>query len=351
MEHRRAALKAAVLLGMSVFLWVHDLPAQQRDNWDYYRSNAVGMKLEKISPDQTPEFVLKIRTLPSGTREEVLLQQGEEVYTIRVKKRGRETVEQEFRDGVKVRETRKKSGRPVYEWEKGEDNEAREREYRWDGESLLSYTERIGDKENEVVYLTGSEGRLGQVRENGKITSYVHSEEGELSGEWISSGDKDEIISYGTGGRYTVQLWNREELVSSKISIPENGALRVIQKDESTGEEVTEIYDEEDRLREKTIRKEGILTRETYSYNNGRLTEKTLRSPKRDRVFLYSYDEEGELRRVDVREDGRRSKKIIYRGGDDQESGEREEVIYRNEKPLYRDVYRGEELILRESID
>ncbi|MFP4489928.1 MAG: hypothetical protein ACLFNZ_00520 [Spirochaetaceae bacterium] len=365
-EHR-AAVPAAVLIAViASILFSQSLSAQQqKGSWVYYKSNAVGMALEKISPEEAqrepedaqstpengpPEFILKKRTLPSGIREEVLLHSGEEIYTKRIEKQGKERVEREFREGEKAREIIERSGRPVYEWEMGEDKKAVEREYRWDGEELLSCTEKTEGEEKEIIYLSGTDGRLGQVRENGKITSYVHSGNGDLEGEWISREDKDEIISYGPGGQYSAYIWDRDEQVRSRTSIPEDGSLRVIRKDKATGEETTEIYDADNRLKERKMRKNGVLTRETYTYTHSRISEKKVRSPNRERIFLYSYNPEGDLEEVDVRENGRRIKKILYHREDTREDT-REEIIYRNEKPLYRDVYRGEELILRESVE
>lgn len=382
MKKRTADISVLLLIFTTMTLMPERAGAQTEGHWVFYRSNAAGMALEKIPAPVEPEgmeeverkvseardrpaqerarpvFVLKKRSLPSGGEVELLLEEGEAVYRVERKMTKAGFAEREFRDGEKVRERIEREGKPVFEWVLNNDGSSTERNYYREDGRLISCieTEYRGEEKiaaKSILYVTDSSGKLGQVRKNGELSSYVFDSEGTLRCEWHTGTETDEtdsreieLVSYSRNGGYRMETGDKEGPIRVRRSVAQNGGVMVETRNVQSGVEIREWYDEADRLVRRITRGEEGLRRETYGYENGRLESERLRSPGTDREKAYFYDNEGEIMMVRVTEQGELSREIVYRKDE-----ERLETIYRNGEPLYRNLYRGEDLVKREYIE
>ena len=349
-----------MICGTSVF--AQNQSGRNESDWSYFRSNAIGMALEPLSPQsddkeraeseeraedkeraEGEEWVLKRRRTSPGEVEEILLKDGER-HTRTVRQRSGSTVtELEFRDGEKIREMVFEKGRPVYEWELGEEGEVSERKYEWDEGSLLSTRESVGGKETERNYLTGSDGMLRQVRRNGRISNYEKGDRGRIRSEWHRRDGTVESVRYGEEGSYLFESFRNGELARRRRSSFEGGRQRIEIWNVMTGERITEVYNEAGRIVERVVRNEDGYRNSSFDYDGGLLQEKRVRSQNSDRLFRYRYDEDDELSWVEVFEQGELSKEIRYLPED-----RRVETVFREGEALYRNFYRGGELLRRE---
>jgi YD repeat-containing protein len=104
-------------------------------------------------------------------------------------------------------------------------------------------------------------------------------------------------------------------------------------------------YDDRRRVLEKITRRSGSVQRENFSYEEGRLSRRTLRSGGERRQWTYSYDGEGNLHRRRTYVNGGMHTSTEYREG-----SLRVVTVYRDGEPAVRLRYEGEELKEKHSL-
>jgi len=313
------------------------------------------MKLELISSDEAsgenmPTYLLQTRRGTDGTRETRLYREGTLLSTSLQKSVPEGLLEQEFEEGQKRRETLYAGGLPRYRLEIEEDSEVREYTYHWEDGRLVSITERSGDEEVRSDYFSAADGSLRQVRrevdrEVESTVSYTSAAEGSLLAEWHTANGSIDRLVYREGGGYSLISYMDGKVVKRRSTVPVDGGERVEEIHYESGERTVERYNERGSLVEKIQRGEEGLRRERYRYEDGRLVEKLLRSPKTDRRIRYFYDDAGELEMEEVFLASKLSRRVRY-----ENDRRRVETVYRMGEAVYREIYRGEELVSRERI-
>ena len=344
-----------VLLGAAAAAQTPALPAGAQ----LYRSNAIGMALERITPQQRGDHThvlsversdgLEVRRLFTGGEE---TRRWETRRTEGGQRRERvfedgepRTVRRFSTDGLLLEETTYRAGGPAerrifsYAGRRLSSMEV------FDGEGTSRFRERYlytaSGSLREVIriYPAGSRSIASYNFGSGRLEETRHARDGLLR-----------IYRYNSDGTPAVmQLWRDGRLVveERRTYQPESRVLRTVERDEGRARMLKE-YDDRGRLIREVKADEpaegttgGAAGREeiTYSYDEeGNLERKVSRSSAGRRSWVYHYDDAGELEQESYYVGRSLEKVTVYT-----EEDARYEEIYRRGRLFLRIYYRGGE--------
>lgn len=326
-----------------------------------FRSNEIGMTIEKISDFRRDEFEFVLVVEDNGEEDgeeqvRTLYRNGEEFkrwVTSSLPKQRR--VVRRYEEGVLTRETVYRLGRTLEERFYTEERIAEIHSYNYDENGLRSI--EVVDGEEETLYTlyyvrTGS-GRLKQVEkrtpEGTSIVSRYNYSKGSLIGEWHGKEEVGEYFRFSDDG-YIIssEEWEGVDLVWVKQYREDvAGSRKSIAKNYKTGVTTYVSYDEQDRvIYEKAVKDEKLIEEINYMYEDGNQVLKRVRTPGLWEVWTYRYDESDELEEERYLRNGELVKVTVVTGED-----RYYEDIYRRGEPFLRvyyedDVKTSEEFLL-----
>ncbi len=309
----------------------------------FYRSNSLGMKLEKIQESDNDEYPWIIRASQADdTYEEVLLKDGiDEIWIETVTQvQGRRVVsriysdktrsEQVFRDNllIEMREAAP-SG-----------SEVRQVLSYFSGELLSVQLFENNQLYETVTYIRRADGSL-HMRQ-----VHVHDTAGSFLDEILIIGsdrqsrailgrrtDFSLIRSY-SNGMIVSEKWISDQKIDSAVSVTEeNDGVLVVTNTDSDGTELVTTYNSEG-LKEQETRKSqtGTTTAQFFYDDNNRIASRESVGKSGKTVTDYTYDSTGTLQLETDYLDGTIQRKLIY-----SRNGNREE-IFRDGK-LYLSIF------------
>lgn len=312
---------------------------------EYYRSNALGMKLEQISEIRLDEFEYTLTVEVAGNKEvRILKRQGEEVSRRTVETladgtlqeteiTGDERIVRKMRDGRLMEETLERSG------------ELEEiRRYIYDDAGLVK-KEISGP--GGILYTDHFErtdsGRLRRViREfpdgTSVVSRYSTGPEG-LAEEAHTSGEETTRFRYTGSILVAEENWNGDELLTRTEFFPEDSSER--ETDFTTDTVTTRFYDKEDRVVREVIESPGGREIREYSYRGKLLTEETRRIKGVVERWVYEYGEGDERTAFDYYRDNELIKRRVFENEDTYR-----DIIMRAGKPIL-EVYYEEHVQVR----
>lgn len=307
---------------------------------DFYRSNALGMKLERIGPFRTDEFEYVLRVEEDGSTESRTLLSGEEeiISWIVTRLSGGDILEVEVRGDEKI--TRERSdGRIVKETVETGGSLEEIRLYIYDEKGLAG--KEVSDAEGLLYtdrFERTEEGRLRRaVREfpGGAtvVSSYAAGDAG-LAEEVHSSGEERTRFRYKGGLLVSEENWSGDELVNRIDYFPGENYSR--ETDVAAGVVTTREYDEDARIIRETVEGDHTWEIREYIYRGDTVDTEIRRTPGVLERWNYEYDH-----------DGRRTAFDYYRGGilikrrEFETEENYKDIVMRGGKPLLIVYYRG----------
>jgi len=306
------------------------LAALEEGEVQLFRSNSLGMALEKVDPVRRDEFpwILEIRR--EGEREiRSLFREGEEdSRTERETIRG-ELVRETVRNAEGVQDTVYSQGR--IDRIRETDNSGKEilRQYLYEGSRLREIrVTRDGKELYRDLYTLGSRGELLRVNREFPEDPEYSSRYGYRNGlpvrEWFSRDGEAELFLSDRNNRESRETWQEGKLYS-RVSWRQEGTV-LVRITEYPGENrvIRSEYDGNHRLIRETEESEGREAVSEYIWEEETLKEKIIRSPEMLERYVYEY-REGEL----FREEKYRNRKLVLVSLFPEE-GRRVEETYRN---------------------
>ncbi|MGC9312303.1 MAG: hypothetical protein ACP5IA_06385 [Sediminispirochaetaceae bacterium] len=324
-------------------------------------------------------------------------QTDEYEYVLERRKNEDEVVEELYRDGAEIRRAvYQEKGAYVYgRFYKGEElqretiemNERLMEEilYEESGKSTRKYGWKDGNLEYvETITPGGTAIRRKYIRsESGKLLEIIEEEMSPSDSAEASGGGADSARGYGAEavsgfryhrGRNGISQWHVDgsgcthffyQDLEGKKRITEKycGGQLTLKRDEFEVEDGTAVtvtrpgdeyvsealYDTEGNILSRNIQEEVMTISEEYTYQEGLLAKKIVRTGGSVRTTEYSYrraeGDGAELSVTEEYEDGILSRRTEY-----SEDGRKEIILYRNGKPIAKLIYEDEELITRESL-
>ena len=322
-----------------------------------YVSNSLGMPLEEIGWYRSDEYdYILIVQKQDEVEKRFLLHSGEEIRRWEIVP-GEERV---YGGGLIEELHRYDTGGRVEEELRYLDGELNRRTvYHYNGDSL-SYTETY-DSAGALLYrdsfLLSSSGRLRRVHreaveQGGEQDLALSAGDGTLAEERYGSSTGRLVNHYDHEGRVAVrELWRDGKLVEREQFHyrPDGAVLESCELEELESGRITlRSYDEEGNLVRSSVEQEGQTIEQTSYLRNseGQLLETIRRSSEGLERWLYEYDPEGVLSREEYSLRGARQKVILYQG-----ENERIEELYREGKMFMKVYYRGSQKTKEEFIE
>jgi len=300
---------------------------------DYYRSNILGMKLERIEKFRIDEFDYCLAVESEGEVEtRTLISRGKEITTwIITRLPEGKSVEVEISGSEKITRERLR-GRLIKETVEEEDRLREVRRYIYEGTELVQKEVTGPEGPLYTDYFERTErGRLRRVvREfpggDTVVSWYSSGAEGPAE-EVHTSGDASTRFSYDAGELVLEEQRVGGELVSRIEYFPEERTSR--QVDFKTGEVITRTYDQKDRIiREETETETGIDILE-YTYRDDLLSTEIHRS--RGLVERWEYEYSGGEEKTAF---NYYRNKILRKRREFETEGTYRDIIMRDGKPL-----------------
>jgi antitoxin component YwqK of YwqJK toxin-antitoxin module len=331
-------------------------PAGSAAAEELYRSNSLGMALERIPELRQDEyrFVLEREQLQQGT-EERLFRDGEKIRTTRRFRRAGGAVTEVWIKGRLSRRQEKERGLPAVEIEHREDGRTLRTEYQWQAGRLREMRLFNDGALDEVRrYICDSQGRLLQVlylKPDGSlraVTGFQPARRGAFSAsEWHEGQERSRYYRYGDDGELELRRTGGADAPAAVTRYyREQGVLYSRTQLPSGPGEVIRRYNEQRRVTEKLTRRSNAVQRERFEYSDGRLVLRVLRSGGTRRQWRYQYTPDGELQERETYENGELQTRTVY-GADDT----RVVTVYRDGEPAVRIRYAGEEMIEKKSLE
>ena len=333
----------------------------------FYRSNGIGMLLERIEPYRRDESQWVVGILAKG-RSEVrrLYDKGREErrWEISWTGNGTQKVERELANGVLAVRRVYDAGGDLLQEEQYEAGVMAEKSVFTYAGSRLSRL-RILAPDGKVIsmeqYLYATSGTLREVRRMGangdaRLSAYVVGPAG-VSNERTTAGDELFIARYDTRGRVASRETQRGDQTVSREDFtfrPDSDhLLSSLKKLPAEGRLIDRRYDEAGKLVSETTRAGGTVVEEiAYARDaDGRMTGKTRRTAEGRETWKYTLGADGEAAREEYFRRGSLEKITIYGEGK-----LRTEELYRDEELFLRvffdagtrlreEVYEGEKLL------
>ncbi|MCF7943053.1 MAG: hypothetical protein K9L21_01310 [Spirochaetia bacterium] len=303
----------------------------------FYRSNSLGMKLEKIQESEKDDYPWIIRASQTADAyEEVLLKDG--IYEIwfetTTQVQGRRIVNRMFSDKTRTEQIFRDNLLIEMKETAPSGSETRKILSYFSGELLSIQLFEDSQLYETVTYIRRSDGSL-HMRQ-----VHIHDAGGSIIDEILiidsdsqsrailgKSADFSLIRSY-SNGMIVSEKWISDEKIDSPVSVQEEvGGTLIVTKTDTDGTEIVTTYNSEG-LREQETRKNPTGTTTTlYFYDDkNRVASRESVGKAGKTVTDYSYDSRGSLQSETDYLDGTIQRKLIY-----SLSGNREE-IYREGK-------------------
>ena len=326
----------------------------------FYRSNVMGMPLERIEPYRRDESQWVVGVRATG-RNEVrrLYDKGREErrWEISWTGDGTQKVERELADGVLAARRIYDTGGDLLQEEQYDAGVlAQKSVFTYAGSRL--FRSRVLAPDGKVLsvdqYLYATSGTLREVRRTGaggdaRFSAYVVGPSG-FSNERTTAGDSLFIARFDTRGRVTSRETQRgAETISREDFIfrPDSDhLLSSLMKLPAEGKLIDRRYDEAGRSVSETTRAGGSVVEEiTYARDaQGRMTGKTRRTAAGRETWRYTFGSDGKAARDEYFRRGSLEKITIYG-----EAKLRTEELYREEE-LFLKVFFDADIRLREEV-
>jgi hypothetical protein len=310
-----------------------------------FRSNEIGMTIEKITDFRRDEFEF-ILVIEENEEEQTrtLYRNGEEIKRWATSfLPGKKEIVKLYEKSILARETEFQLNRVTEErfYTEGSITEIHFYNYDKDGLKRIEVT----DGQREVLYTlhyirTGS-GRLKQVEkrtpEGASIVSRYNYSKGSLVEEWHGKEETGEYFRFsGDGNSISSEEWEGVELVRVKQYMEDVAEGRKsVEKNYKTGVTTYVSYDEQDRIiYEKVVKDEKLIKESNYIYEEGNRVLKRVHTPGLWEVWTYRYNESEELEEERYLRNGEPATVTVITGED-----RYYEDIYRRGEPFLRVYY------------
>lgn len=291
------------------------LVADQAWTVELYRSNAVGIRGERLNEDSEdqPEFVLEV-SYESGMEIRRLLEEGIEIHREEISRDGSGVTERVYEDGELVRETvRDSEGRLLSEIQYTEGAVSERSVYEYEDGFLASRSVYSADDSFRYreAYSYWRDGSLRSIvkEEEGEARTEYRYRNGRLEEEWISRPGESERFEFDAAGRLVMrELFSGGTLIEQEVRIYrglDSGSL-LKQVIVSSGDTVTtRDYDERGRLVGETLEDDGVVVRRLErTFSEDLLVSETEVDSEGRRSWQYEYSDHGERVSTSYREDG-----------------------------------------------
>lgn len=272
---------------------------------EIFKSNSIGMTLEKISEYRRDnfEYVAVLDRKESGESVKTLYKNGEEHKRWIIDEVNGEKIETLYEEGNLTEQTVYLPNGNIKERTRYIDDETIEEQesYVYSGGELDHIVVRDGEGE-ELYTIRYEKGKYGRLRRMVRVYPEKTTESiytygaGNVSSEWHGKGNEGDMFRFGKDQQvkafeywegmdkvsvteYRYSEGSREYSVSvdylskivTKTWYDKNGlALRELKETEDALVSETDfIYDDEENLIEKTLRRPGVREKWEYSYNGG----------------------------------------------------------------------------------
>ncbi len=268
------------------------LSAQEKE---YYRSNALGMTLEKISEYRRDEFsfVLTVEDTESGELRR-LFRDGEQVREfVRTYSPSGRLMEEQIREGGILRTVRRFDERGIKEELRYEDGILEERiDYEYESGLLKSRKtyDDAGTLLSHYIYHYLADGRLDSVRpaiiaETAKELRFHYDDNG-IYAQWQGGGEDGELVRYNDDGHVLSREGYRgnEPVYREQYEYNDTGRdgakiRKSIFEDFQKQDKIIRVYDDDEQLVEERVYRRGELVSETaLEYTEGRLRSRVRKS-------------------------------------------------------------------------
>jgi len=324
----------------------------------YFRSNSMGMTLEKISSYRLDEFeyVLTVEKEPDITFR-VLRKEGEEIKKWEIIKNDSGTEEIVYEKGII-------SSKSYYSKDK---ILTQEDIY---SEGILSevrvYQDSSSGKGKILVYdgegnLTGSrniekteDGRIRRVffeeAEQDNSFSLYGYRKGVIAHEWHNSGNTGRLFMYDIKGELvTEEEWKDNALAREMNYIyGEEGIINSEEYDSEMEVRIFRTYDDDENIiREQRIKEQKLVEEFFFTYEDGLITSKVRKSPGLKEKWTYAYDDAEELSVEVYFKNDRITKRTVITD----EDAYYEEIYNSDAVPFLRVYYEFEQKVKEELIN
>jgi len=331
------------------------------DSISYFRSNSLGMPLEKITAYQTDDYEYKlIRIMNDEGLVEELYRDKKLVQQARYEFKGDTVYARFYRDGKLIREDIEEDNRLQEEIFHVPEGMIRQRYFWKDGNLMYLDIIQPDMKAERRRYVRSDAGQLVQIlREeidlsgNGTAAEVVSSFQYGTERESVSQWHVDETgcthFLYQDDTMRTKEKYCRGVLVFQWKEYREGGMKVVTETHPVENYFSRSVFSEDGKIQDKIIRSDSGTEQEKYTYREGVLIEKRLETAELTQVTEYMYSGDTgngqDLLYETVYENAVQSKKISYLP-----DGQREVVLYRKGLPVVELLYQDEELIQRKSL-
>ena len=307
----------------------------------YYRSNLLGMALERVSTEGSDEFEFVLRvTLKNRVEARSLLQNGTMIkrWEIQYDGVGDKVYELEYRGAALMRDAEFSNGSVTVERSYADDHLIETRTYSYDGEDLVGVAVTDGDEKllYRERYGRAADGRLRslmRVYEEGSFVSSYGYRLGRLFQEWHGDDTEGALFRYGSRGRLAEELWVEGEIVQADEFFYDSTSTRSVHTDSRNATTTYRLYDQAGLLLKEETQQDGErVSVESFIYDGDLMSQKTRVSSGLKEVWEYNYRaDDGELEQIRYLKNRRVVKVTVYAS-----RSEYYEDIYRNEVPALR---------------
>ncbi|MCK4541031.1 MAG: hypothetical protein KAU17_02235 [Spirochaetales bacterium] len=304
---------------------------------EYFRSNTLGMPLEKIDPLRREEYPYILFREDGEVEKQILFHNGEEVKTWIITRIGNEKRVMEYEKGEISLQTfyRHSLIREMFFFQNGSLHQSQK--YLYTQRKLNSIKTFDGD-ENLLFKDSFLRDRRGYLRH--VIRSYPGGEKrivsfqlssGNLTQESISEGDAMTILHYNDEGLHSREQWTGEQLFLKEEFFSEGGETCSREVNNETGGVILRKYDDKGNLIYQAP--ETGYPKEFFGWDDGKINNKTIITRGLRKEWSYDY-EEGAISRETYRENGE-----ILRLTEYFDDGKSISILYSEGKPTFRITY------------
>jgi len=326
---------------------------------ELYRSNAVGIRGERLVPgEESPEYVLDV-TSSGNTEIRELLKDGEPIQRTEITRDGSSVTERVFEGEQIQRETVRKSDGTIQQETLYADGEITERsDYGYSNNRLATrtVTDSSGNLRFVEQYSYWRDGTLRSiVKEDASETRTEYRyKDGRLEEEWVSRSERAERFEFDPAGRLVIrELFENDDLLEQEVRIywGSDSASLLKQVVVGAGDDITKRdYDERGRLVRETVEQSGTIVRVLdRTFEGDLLVAETEKDSDGTRSWKYDYDGEDRIR-TSYYEDDQIIEITSYRLDESDLPATRMTELYNRGEPVLRIYYEGENRIREDVI-
>ncbi len=336
----------------AAFILILVLPAVLNAQELNFRSNELGMPLEKLKPFQIDDFEYVLKVIDDGDIVvKVLLRDNKEHKRWRAVRDGNREQEFYYEEERLISVTRYESrGRiSAIEYYADENlSEVHVYSYREEILDAIIVNDQEGTEIYRNVYLRDSRGRLRRVErvypeKQTRVSAYTFGRTN-IAQEWHGKGEEGDLFRYNRRQEpLSKEIWADSSVTAQEEFFYEDDSLeKSLHYDYATKMRTTAWYDEESRPVRILKEKEGaLISIVTYHYNEeGKVVTEVKRTPQLKESWEYEYDGEGDIVREEYYRKGVLVSSIEHAGDD-----EYFKTYYREMTPIIREHYVEEEKV------